>query len=244
MPLRFAAEPTAEECEIYPESDGKPMSETELHLRMTIYIWQLLDWRYQRPDVFVGCDMNVYWVEGNPRRCVVPDVFVALGARVLDAPRRIYQTWREGVPPTTAIEVTSRKTRRRDIQFKPEVYRRMGVAEYFLFDPTGDYLERPLKGFRRTGEKMDGDRFEPLELDDTRALDCRSLGLRLRVDRERTLRLIDAATGKRLLTEAEEATERADRAMAEADRAMAEAEAGRRRVAELEAELRRLRGEG
>ncbi|HET6878627.1 MAG TPA: hypothetical protein VFI31_00545 [Pirellulales bacterium] len=59
--------------------------------------------------------------------------------------------------------------------------------------------------------------------------------------------MVETATGKRLPTEEEyaeeieEATRRAEVALREADQAKREAEAGRQRVAELEAELARLR---
>ena len=50
--------------------------------------------------------------------------------------------------PNAAIEVTSRKTKREDLKAKPAIYARIRVPEYFLYDPTADYLQPPLQGFR------------------------------------------------------------------------------------------------
>ena len=47
------------------------------------------------------------------------------------------------------IEVTSKSTRGEDQKKKPILYRDvLKVAEYFLFDPTEDYLKPPFQGFR------------------------------------------------------------------------------------------------
>ena len=45
--------------------------------------------------------------------------------------------------------MTSKTTRKEDERKKPILYRDiMKVAEYFLFDPTEDYLKPPFQGFR------------------------------------------------------------------------------------------------
>ncbi len=82
------------------------------------------------------CSRNlfVYFEEGNPRVVVAPDVFVVLG--VPNDDRRIYQAWNEGWRlPDMIIELTSKKTRKADQTQKPELYARLGVREFFIFDP-------------------------------------------------------------------------------------------------------------
>lgn len=247
----------------YPESDGKPMGETELHIRELIRLLQTLWERFeQRPDVYVGGDLILYYEEGNSHRSVVPDLFVALGASK-EPQRRIYKLWEERVPPTMVIEVTSRGTAREDRRGKRTLYARLGVREYFLYDPLAEYLTPPLQGLRLAGNAYVD---IPPEADGSLLSDA--LGLRLQLVNGR-LRLFDAATGVLLLDpieqqriarqQAEIAQARADveRAQAEAERARAEEEralkeferqradaeaAARReleeRVAELEARLR------
>ena len=56
------------------------------------------------------------------------------------------------------MESLSRKTRRKDTTTKPELYARLGVKEYFLFDPDREYLDPPLQGYRlRVGAARVGD---------------------------------------------------------------------------------------
>ena len=63
--------------------------------------------------------------------------------------RENYLIWEEGKAPDLVIELTSKSTKREDQQKKRELYRDvLRVSEYFLFDPTEDYLKPPLQGFR------------------------------------------------------------------------------------------------
>jgi Uma2 family endonuclease len=189
----------------YPESDGRPMGETDLHRLWMIRIYDLLSWRYRGQQVYVGSDLLVYFTEGRPKDVVVPDDFVVLDCD--PGLRRTFKIWEEGRSPDVVWEVTSRSTRRKDLGFKKQTYARIGVQELFLFDPTADYLRPPLQGFRF----IDG-QAEPIVPAADGALECRTLGLTLRLE-SHSLAMFDAATGERLLTEAE--AERAARDAAE-----------------------------
>lgn len=219
----------------YPERDGKPMGETPVHRDVTIRLIQLFqDVFAQRQDVYVSGDMMCYYEEGNPRRMVSPDVFVAFGAPKLPE-RRVYKLWEE--PTFTVVfEITSRSTRKEDVETKLALYERLGVAEYFLFDPLGEYLRPPLQGWRL----LDGS-YHRLVPDGDGAIDSAILGMRLAVV-DGVLRLFDRVTGAELLTPAERTAVALARAEAEAARAEAEAaarQAAEARIAELEARLAR-----
>ena len=211
----------------YPSSDGKPLAESERHAIATVDAWQALKRFFaSRPDVYVGMDMLLYHVEGDPRRSVVPDVFVVLGVPKLPH-RDTWLLWEEGRAPDFVLEVTSRTTRREDEGRKRRLYRDLGVAEYWQFDPTGDYLSPLLKGAR-----LEGGEYEPIPSVATvdGGLRMRSvLGLELRLERG-LLRLYDPAAGTYLPT-ADEETARADAA-----EATAEEEAARADAAEVTAE--------
>ncbi len=133
----------------YPSGDGKPMAETQVHLEDMIDAIQVLDDRFvDEPNVYVGGNLLLYYEEGNPRKHVAHDVLVALGIRK-EPPRENYLVWREGKAPDMVIEITSKSTKREDKTKKFEIYRDiLRVSEYFLFDPTEDYLDPPLQGFR------------------------------------------------------------------------------------------------
>lgn len=210
----------------YPESDGKPMGESDFHREWMIRIFELLRYRYQEQRVYIGSDLLVYYVEGDPRRFIVPDVFLVLDCE--RGRRRTFRTWEEGRSPDVVFEVTSHSTRREDGIFKPRKYGQIGVQELFLYDPTADYLEPPLQGIHfEDGEPI------PMTTDSSGSLRCETLGLQLSLDDVRLV-IADSRTGEELLTEAE--AERAARTEAEA---RAEAEAAARRAAEEE--LQRLR---
>ena len=100
------------------------------------------------PNVYVSGNLLVFYERGNKRKHVSPDVLVVRG--VPKQPRRDhFLIWREGKSPELVIEVTSKTTRKEDQTKKPIIYRDiMKVAEYFLFDPTEDYLKPPFQGFR------------------------------------------------------------------------------------------------
>jgi Uma2 family endonuclease len=180
----------------YPESDGQPMGETELHREeMTYLIQALQSWYQEAPDVHVGGNLFLYYVQGDPRAVVSPDVYVTKG--IPKGLRRIYKLWEEKKPPSLVIEVTSDSTRDEDLRKKKGIYERLGVEEYLLFDPLGDYLEPRLQGYRLVSR-----RYQPLSLESDGSLTSRTIGLKLLPEGHR-LRLIDPATGDLLLSDQE-----------------------------------------
>ena len=202
----------------YPETDGKPMAETDVHRQLlTDLIFTLTNFFRDEPDVYVSGDLLLYYVEGDPKKRVAPDVFVVRG--VSKRQRRIYKLWEEGRPPDVVIELSSRQTWREDLQVKWRLYEQLGVQEYFIFDPEYDYLDEALVAYR-----LEDGQYLPLEVKDKRVR-SEVLGLEL-VDTGETLRLFDPQTGQFLPTAMEEAEARRQ----------AEAEAAR-----LREELARLR---
>jgi Uma2 family endonuclease len=148
--------------------------------------------RYQDvDDVYVAGNLFLYYLQGDPRSVIAPDVFLVKGVPKGD--RGVYKLWEEGEPPVFVVEVTSNTTRHEDLARKKACYERLGVEEYFLHDPTGDYLTPRLQGFR-----LAGDRYQPIRPNPDGSLDSRTTGLTLRIE-ETNLRLVDTATGERFL---------------------------------------------
>ena len=203
---RFA--PTADADIYYPESDGKPMAETEIH-RNAIYkaLYSLIEYFKDDSDVCASGNLMMYYVKGDPRKSISPDVFVTFG--IEKKLRRIYQIWEEGKPPDFVIEFSSPKTYRRDLQEKKKLYAEIGIVEYFLYDAESNLLPSPLMGFHLVeGEYVsiapnaDGGMF------------ARTLQLELRT-RADGLGFYDPIKEKWLETPAEAATNRAEQAEAE-----------------------------
>lgn len=205
----------------YPESDGKPMGETDDHREAMVRHIELLQDYFREQNVYVSGDLLVYYEQGNPRKFVVPDAFVVKNLR--PGKRRTYKIWVEGKVPDVVVETTSRRTRAKDTRTKPDLYARLGIKEYFLFDPHQEYLDPPLQGYRLTA---DGYRRIGSEVDG--ALTSIELGLRLSVAVGQ-LQFLRLDTGERLLTGAERAElERQARRAAEAEVARLRAELARR----------------
>jgi Uma2 family endonuclease len=137
----------------YPESDGRPMAETPAHGQVIVDLFHSLSRRYaEEPDVYVWFNMLHYFVAGDPTASVAPDVFLVRGVDKTRE-RRVYKVWEEGRAPSWICEVTSKSTRREDEVTKKGVYERLGVEEYFLFDPLGEYLKpRQVTGLRLVPE--------------------------------------------------------------------------------------------
>jgi Uma2 family endonuclease len=186
----------------YPESDGEPMAETDVHYRlMTDLRFELEQFFRGESDVYVSGNILFYYVEGNPKKRVAPDVFVARGVRKGD--RRVYKLWEEGRAPEVVFEVSSRQTWREDLNTKWRLYEDLGVKEYFIFDPEYDYLVEPLIAWR-----LESGRYEAVEVVDG-AVKSETLNLEL-VNTGETLRLRNPTTGQFLRTPLELAEE-ADR---------------------------------
>jgi Uma2 family endonuclease len=197
----MAAMPLRDEEIEYPTSDGRPMAESNLHRKVMADLIAALEQRYlDDPRAWAGGNFLLYFEKGNPRASVSPDVVLVRGIEKWDRP--LYKLWEEGRPPDFVIEVTSSSTRREDVSTKKDLYERLGVSEYFLFDPTGDYLNPRLQGYR-----LERGRFVRLTQESDGSLLSRITDLRLQPE-GLNLRLIDARTGEKLLWIAEEAAAR------------------------------------
>ncbi len=224
----------------YPESDGKPIAETPLHMRvMWDAIQTLIAWFTSNPRVYVWGNMFLYYVPGDPRKAVSPDVMVIKGVDK-DRPRDVFKVWEEGSSPCVTIEVTSPKTRSEDVKKKFQLYQNiLKVHEYFMFDPRAEYLKPPLKGYRL----LEGI-YQPIEAVDGR-FPSEELGLHLE-RHGKELRLWNPATELWLPTPEEamaqevDAHEQAKRAHDQAKRAHDQEKQARQRA---EAENERLRRE-
>jgi len=130
----------------YPETDGLPVAESDLHIDYLSDTRIELKWFFrEQPNVYAAGNMLVYYVEGNPRLSFAPDIFVVMG--IPNHNRAIYKTWEEGGHvPDVILEITSKSTQRKDEVEKVKLYQQLGVKEYFQYDPTGDYLSPRLKG--------------------------------------------------------------------------------------------------
>ena len=231
--------------EYLPESDGKPMAETDAHLNEMLSLLDALKEHFRNdPQVYVTGNIFLYYFdEEGDRQSISPDIFMVRG--IEKKPRRIYNLEVEGKTPDVVIELTSISTKTEDLYTKRLIYAKLGVREYFLFDPFGETIRPALQGFR-----LENGDYSPMT--ETR-LHSDALGLDLTNEGGR-LRLYDPKTGERLRTHEEseagrrkaEAERRKAEEKAESELAARRAEAAVRQAAEakvsaIEAENFRLR---
>ena len=155
-----------------PYEDDEPM-ESELHIHqmdMTLdYARHLLAER----DAYVIGNMALYYsaLQAKNLDFKAPDIMV-----FLDVERRVRKSWvvweEDGKRPDLVIELLSETTRNNDLGRKKNVYERLGVRDYFAYDPfTADLW----------GWTLEGGRYLPLTPDRDGRLECASLGVKVGV---------------------------------------------------------------
>jgi Uma2 family endonuclease len=218
----------------YPSADGQPVAETYDHLYALLTTLEVLKQYLTNRQATVLGNQFLYYAQGFPKLRVAPDVMVifdvALGGR------DNYKIWEEGQIPTVIFEMTSFGTKGQDEIFKKTLYEQLGVKEYWLFDPKGEWVKQKLRGYRLRGEI-----YEPIQ-------DGRSEPLQLRlVIEERLIGFYREDTGEKLLIPDELvqvlgqevlARQQAE-ALAEQERQRAEQE--RQRAEQAESQIEKLK---
>ena len=223
--------------------------ERPIHAILSLLASRFTDFE-QSPDTFLSSNTIICYDPTNLNVRVSPDVYLAFGVDTQAIrQRKLYLPWEVGKPPDWVLEVASVSTGREDVGRKRELYARIGVPEYWRFDPKdGEY-----HGQRLGGDRLVGGAYQPIEL--TTAPDgilkgySAVLGLSLCWD-DNWPRLYDPATGTYLegWPEVWEAREAAEVRATEAEVQIVVEQAGRlaaeARIRQLEAELRRRRADG
>jgi len=99
---------------------------------------------------------NVGIYDSIHRPAVVPDVFLSMDVSyppdVWEKMHRVYMVWVMGKPPEVVIEIVS-STVGNEAGRKFDIYARMGVIYYVIFDPARHLNPKPLRVFElRAGE--------------------------------------------------------------------------------------------
>ena len=223
-----AGKPTDTEI-VYPEMDGMPLPDGFYQYEHILDILPTLKLFFESdPRVAVSGNTFIYYLEGDPYSWVSPDCYVAFDISMDSIERyNTYRVWEVGKVPDFALEIGSPSTATNDLGDKRDLYARLGIREYWLYDPSGGkHYGEPLIGeylvdgeYRRFDMKREPDgmvwaRSTVLDLD-------------LCWDNAR-LRFYDPVADRWLLNMSE---------------TRARAEYAEARMAEMEAELQRLRGE-
>src|SRR5713226_3937965 len=183
------------------------MGERSFHADLVNYLMDVLRWYYHGQLCALYENLNIYQTANPLEYPMALDIAVFKGVS-----RRPIKSWRvgkSGPAPQVVFEIASEETWKKDLEEKPLRYARMGVQEYFAYDPHEPPL--PLSRHRRLfGWRLDSGRQAMKEM---------SIGLNgslwshhlesWLVPDGGTLRLYDRA-GKMRLTRAEAEAQRAD----------------------------------
>ncbi|GAX37964.1 Uma2 family endonuclease [Nodularia sp. NIES-3585] len=170
----------------YPSADGEPVAETYIHLYAILTTLEVLKQYLAGRQATVLANQFLYYAQGFPRLRVAPDVMVIFD--VQPGGRDNYKVWEEGQVPQVVFEMTSKGTQKQDQEQKKLLYEQLGILEYWLFDPKGEWINEKLQGYRLQDEI-----YHPV----TDGL-SQPLGLRLEVEGE-LLRFYRLDTGAKLL---------------------------------------------
>ncbi|HRI65087.1 MAG TPA: Uma2 family endonuclease, partial [Polyangium sp.] len=193
--------------------------------------------------ISVGGDQFIYYVEGEPRYCLAPDVFVKLGKEIKNFDS--WFTWEDGIPEL-AVEIVSTSDRMKlTWEEKLERYIVSGMHEVVRFDPKFEY---GIRIWDRQGDELVE---RKLEHRPGATYFCRALNMywviRVHPDYGRQLRLARDRTGTDLLATPSEtalelarelAAERAARSQAEHDKRFAEKKQRDAELKQRDAELK------
>ena len=135
---------------LYPDSDGKPMSDNTEQFRWIVAIKENLEILFAAiQNVFVAGDLLWYPVQSTLVAPTAPDVMVVFGRP--KGKRGSYQQWKEeNIAPQVAFEILSPSNTSAEMERKREFYEVYGVEEYYLYDP--DRLQ--LKGWQRQNNQL------------------------------------------------------------------------------------------
>ena len=221
---------------VYPETDGMPLPDGVFQDPLFREIVSTLETHFKdRPNTVVSGNTFIYYEEGNPRRSVSPDCYVAYDSDLeLLLSNNTYRLWEMGKPPDFALEIASESTATADTGSKRDLYARLAIPEYWRYDSTGgEFYGEPL-----VGEQLADGEYRRLDMhtepDGRVWAHSPILNLDLWWDDGR-LHFWDPMAEQWLLNQKEaQAAFDAERTRADRERARADA---------LEGELRRLRGQ-
>jgi len=150
----------------YPISDGEPVAESYDHMGAISQTLMVLKMYLTGRRATVLATQFFYYEEGKPESRTAPDVMVIFD--VEPGGRDSYKIWEEGSTPKVVFEITSPSTKNEDKKRKKDLYQDIGIEEYWLFDPKGQWIKNQLLGYRlKDGvyEEIKDSRSEPLKLE-------------------------------------------------------------------------------
>ena len=216
------------------------MGDSLPQMNLFIYLLDVLRWLYRKESWLVAGNINIYASPNLLEYPLAPDVAV-FKVRLTEQEQQL-RSWKmleaNRPAPSVVFEIGSESTFLDDIRTKPDKYGKLGVREYFAYDPHEPRLWRKYGGRLLGWRYTDEGEAAPIEPDEQGRIWSEELESWLVADGG-YLRLYDRAGAMRLTKgEAEEAEKQMER-----DGRLAEYQRAEREHAEKEAEYQRAERE-
>jgi Uma2 family endonuclease len=115
------------------------MGESAAQTDLIHYLRDVLTVLYLSQTWFIACNLNIYMTGKYKEAPIVPDLAVFKDVVLIRTQRlqlRSWKMWQTGRPaPSVTFEISSDTTWLKDLEDKPAQYAKLGVTEYFAYDP-------------------------------------------------------------------------------------------------------------
>ena len=112
------------------------MPESTPQFELVDYLLDVLKWLYRLEGWFIGGNLAIVY---DRRKYLSPDLAVFKGVVLTPGERKRQKSYRVRFPdrptPPVVFEISSKDTWSQDVSEKIELYGRIGVLEYFAYDP-------------------------------------------------------------------------------------------------------------
>lgn len=190
---------------------GDHLVQSDAHLKLMLSLIDRFEQQYLHdPTVGVFGDLKMRW--GMPgEKEPAPDLAIVPNLQDKEKLRSSFDVVAEGTLPCLVVEIVSPQYPGDDTT-KVDIYTRVGIPEYIIINP---HFEQRHGEIELTGYRLVEGRRQRMRPDARGRLLSKTTNVWFELDvQKRKLHLVDATTGKRLLTHTEE-RQRADAAEAE-----------------------------
>src|SRR5947209_15295392 len=109
------------------------MGETSVHATLVHYLIEVLTWLLHGQVCAVYENLNFYQTSNPKEYPLAPDIAIIKGIDFQHV--RSWRVGKTGPAPHVVFEIASEETWKKDLEEKPTKYARLGVEEYFAYDP-------------------------------------------------------------------------------------------------------------
>lgn len=144
----------------------------------------------QGAEIDIAVQTPLHFEQQHPQSSKQPDLMVTKGLKPQE--RTNLLLWETKKVPNVIFEITSGATWLEDLVNKSSLYMQLGVKEYFIFDPQGEFLKDRIQGLRLANHQGRQE-YVPIAMEKDGSLHSEELGTNV-MPQQALLRIVDAET--------------------------------------------------